>query len=87
MLITISAVRATEAKKWSGKVKTKWSPPAGTFEKSAQHIAETLLRADPKKAASRLSFYRNRGGSNLSEADKAKLEHAQKIIHERTAKE
>ena len=86
MYIVIST-QSVEAKKWSGKVKTKWSPPAGTFDKSAEEIAETLIRGGKDKAAKRLSFYRNRAGSNLSDADKSKLDHAQKIIHERTAKE
>lgn len=66
------------AKKWSGKVKTKWEPPEGFFTKSAEKIASGLKAAhkDLKSAMSSLNFYINRGGKNLSAEDKKRLEAA-----------
>lgn len=64
-----------KGKKWSFKVKTKWSPPEGLFKESAEKIASTLKRnsKDLKQAMSRLNFYINRGGKGLSAADKKRL--------------
>lgn len=66
-------------KKWSGDVETKWTPPEGLFSKSAEAIASHLKRASDShgQAASRLSFYINRAGKNLSADEKAKLKDAQ----------
>ena len=63
--------------------KTKWHPPEGFFEKSADAIAKGLKSAskDLKQAMSRLTFYINRGGSNLSADDKARLENAKEKLH------
>lgn len=63
------------AEKWSASVDTHWSPPEGFFSQSAEKIAEGLKRAskDHKQAASRLSFYRNRAGKNLSAEDQNRL--------------
>lgn len=79
---TISKV---EADKWSKKVTDsddKGAVPAGTFEKSAEDIAKTLKRVskDHGQAASRLSFYKNRGGSKLSSEEKSKLDKAESIL-------
>jgi hypothetical protein len=54
--------------KWSGSVQTKWHPPEGTFTKSAEEIADVLANAsdDLGQAMSRLDFYINRSGGNLS---------------------
>jgi hypothetical protein len=70
------AVIAKKTKKWSGKVKTKWEPPEDLFTSSATKIAQTLKRNsdDLKQAMSRLTFYINRAGTNLSKEDKARLE-------------
>lgn len=76
-----------DAEKWSGKVHEKWHAPEGFFSKSAESIAEGLLRSahgDAAKAQSRLSFYRNRAGKNLSEEDHGKLQHAADLIHKHT---
>lgn len=64
-----------KGKKWSSKVKTKWSSPEGLFKESAEKIASTLKRnsKDLKQAMSRLNFYINRGGKGLSAADKKRL--------------
>ena len=64
-----------EKKNWSEDVKTKWSPPEGTFTKSAAEI-ESVLKNAPgglDKAVERLSYYINRAGKNLSVAAKRKL--------------
>jgi len=68
--------------KWSGSVKTKWHPPEGLFKDgSAEKIASTVSKGvDLKTAMSRLNFFLNRGGSNVSPEIKAKVEKAKKII-------
>lgn len=69
-------------KMWSGDVKTKWHPKEGFFDQSAEKIAAVLKRnsKDAKQAMSRLNFYINRAGKNLSPADKARLENAKKKL-------
>jgi hypothetical protein len=69
-------------KKWSADVKTKWSPPRGFFSQSASQIASGLKAAskDTAQAMSRLNFYINRAGANLSEKDKKRLESAKKKL-------
>lgn len=70
------------AKKWSGKVETKWEPKEGFFKQSAEKIASGLKRAskDLKQAMSRLNFYINRAGENLSSEDKKRLENAKEKL-------
>lgn len=69
-------------KMWSGKVETKWSPPAGFFKQSAPKIASGLKDAssDLKQAMSRLNFYINRAGKNLSDKDKKRLNNAKEKL-------
>jgi len=69
-------------KMWSGNVSTKWEPKEGFFTQSAEKIASGLKRAskDLKQAMSRLNFYRNRSGSNLSAEDKKRLELAKEKL-------
>ena len=64
--------------KWSKDVDSKWKPPEGFFKGSADSIAKGLKSAsdDLKQAMSRLNFYINRAGDNLSKEDKDKLEKA-----------
>lgn len=65
--------------KWSGDVKSKWSDePEDLFKGSAEKIADALKRGskDLRQAMSRLNFYINRAGKNLSAADKSRLEAA-----------
>jgi hypothetical protein len=80
-----SSTKAVGVKKmslWSHDVHAKWHPPAGLFSKgSAKHIASTLKRGtDRRTAMSRLNFYMNRAGSNLSREQRAKLEHAKDML-------
>ena len=65
-------------KKWSADVDTKWSPPEGFFKQSADKIASGLMKAskDKGQASSRLNFYINRAGDNLSAEDKKRLDAA-----------
>lgn len=65
--------------KWSAEVQTKWTPPEGLFKKSADAIAKHLKSASDshRQAASRLSFYINRAGKNLSAEEKARLKGAE----------
>lgn len=68
--------KTEEDEKWSGDVKTKWHPKEGFFDRSASEIASGLKSAsdDLKQAMSRLNFYINRAGDNLSSEDKSRLE-------------
>jgi len=77
-----SISHTVEAEKWSKEVTEhddKSAVPEGTFEKSADDIAKTLKRgADSEgQAMKRLTFYENRGGSNV---DKGKLDDAKKKL-------
>ncbi len=71
-----------DEEKWSGKVKTKWSPPEGFFLQSAEKIASGLKSAseDLGQAMSRLNFYINRAGKNLDDKDMKCLENAKDIL-------
>ena len=82
MLISYS-LRPVREERWSGKVDTEWTAPEGLFTKPANHIARKLKAAskDLKQAMSRLNFYINRAGENLSDKDHARLEHAKEILH------
>ncbi len=64
--------------KWSGKVDTHWKVPEGLFTKSAKEIASVLKDNSKslKQAMSRLNFYINRAGDNLSSKDHTRLEKA-----------
>ena len=74
--------KSIQEKLWSGGIKTKWEPKEGIFTKSADEIAKYLKAnsEDLKQASSRLSFYINRAGKNLSSADKSRLENARKKL-------
>ena len=83
---TVEFSLEAKKKKWSKSVtkKDKWHAPAGFFTKPAEDIAKSLKRASDSKAQamSRLNFYINRAGKNLSDKEKAKLNHAKEILHE-----
>jgi hypothetical protein len=55
----------------------------GFWNGSASSIASGLKAKskDLKQAMSRLNFYINRGGENLSDADKSRLEGAKDALH------
>lgn len=63
--------------------------PEGTFEKDAGQIAQILKREskDYQQAMSRLNFYINRGGDNLSSSDKNRLERAKDQLKRAYGKE
>lgn len=88
VIINNIVARLVTAEKWSGDVKTKWHPPEGFFERPAQSIADGLMRAskDYAQALSRLNFYINRGGSNLSSEDKSRLNHAKSLLEKKKPK-
>jgi len=75
--------------KWSGKVETKWKPKEGFFKQSAEKIANGLHRnsKDLKTASSRLNFFINRAGTNLSKTDKSMLEHAKELLRKKFNKD
>lgn len=69
--------------KWSSSVKTKWHPPEGLFTRSSREIANVVRAASPdlKTAASRITFYVNRAGRNLSPKDRARILGAIDLLH------
>ena len=71
--------------KWSGKVKTKYSPPEGLFTKDASTIANQLATdsTDLKQAMSRLNFYLNRAGRNLPSKRKKEIEKAKELLRKK----
>jgi hypothetical protein len=72
-------------KKWSGKVRTKWHPPAGFFEQGPAEIADGLEEAHDscRSAMSSINFYVNRAGKNLSASDRKRLAAAKLILQRR----
>jgi hypothetical protein len=72
-----------KADDWSSDVETKNHTPEGLFTKSANEIARGIKKehgSDFKGAMNALTFYYNRAGDNLSEADKRKGEHAKEAL-------
>jgi hypothetical protein len=62
--------------------------PEGLFKKSAETIVRTLLsmtKGDIGKAIQKITFYINRAGDNLSNAQEVKK--AKKILQDRLEKE
>lgn len=75
--------------KWSGSVETKWHPPENLFsDGSAEEIATTLSQEseDLQQAMSRLMFYVNRAGDNLSAARKNVMTRAEKLLRDKFGK-
>ena len=72
-------------KKWSGEIETHWHPKEGFFTQSAEKIASGLARnsKDLKQAMSRLNFYINRAGKNLTAEDKNRLELAKERLRKK----
>lgn len=72
-------------KKWSGQVKTSYEPPEGLFTRSAQEIADQLHKdsSDLSQAMSRLMFYVNRAGSNLSSERKKVMNQVKDILRKK----
>lgn len=75
-------MKVQELMEWVADVETKWHPSAGFFKKSSSAIARGLKQKskDLKQAMSRLNFYINRAGSNLSAEDKARLDGAKTAL-------
>lgn len=84
-LADLTGQKILVAKKWSGKVEVKWEPPEGFFTKGAVAIADGLHSASKtlKQAMSRLNFYINRAGDNLSRDDHKRLERAKELLHKK----
>lgn len=82
MKIEKKIAKYLKEEKWSNSVKTKWHPPKGLFKDgSAENIASTVSKGvNLKTAMSRLNFFLNRGGSNVSSEIKTKVEKAKKIL-------
>jgi len=70
--------------KWSSDVETKFKPAEGTFKRKkdesdsdmSDRISKYLNKnsSSLKQAMSRINFYINRGGKNISKTDKKSLE-------------
>jgi len=68
---------------WSGEVVAKWSPPPGLFAQgTAEEIANTIAKASKslKQAMSRINFYLNRAGKNISDERRKVIEKAKDIV-------
>lgn len=69
---------------WSGTVTEheKWHSPPGLFNREPEEIAKVLKDSstDERQAMSRLTFYENRAGKNLSSEDRERLEKAKAEI-------
>ena len=78
----LQELHALTEKKWSATVTAEWKPEEGFFTKPAKQIVKGLAAAskDLKQAMSRLNFFINRAGKNLSDEDKARLEHAKELL-------
>ncbi len=70
-------------KLWVRGAKTRWTPRPGLFLESAGRIADEVLRGhnwDLAGSVSSLDFYINRGGSNLTIGERARLREALRIV-------
>ncbi len=69
-------------KHWSKSVKPKFHPEPGIFEKPAEEIAHYFKDESDseKQAMSRINFYKNRAGKNLSSEEQGKLNHAKELL-------
>lgn len=87
-LIDRYLVTEKEGGKWSGSVQTKYEPPKGLFTRSAEDIASQLQKdsADLKQAMSRLNFYMNRAGGNLSSERIKTLNQAKELLRKKFGK-
>ena len=75
-----------EGEKWSKDVKVKKHSPDNLFsEGSAEDIANWAHRShkDLKSALAALNFYLNRGGENVPESVKKKVETAKKKLRKK----
>jgi len=70
---------------WVSSVETHWTPPSGLFTQSADKIAEVLAKESNslKQASSRLSFYINRAGKNLSGKRKSNLKKVYGLLRQK----
>ena len=81
------AVQILFAKKWSNNIKVKKHTKDDIFaEGSAHEIAEYLYNTGKSKAMSRLNFYINRAGKNLSDHRKRTLNNAKNILSKKIDK-
>lgn len=93
----VSATKRSAAKKpakrWVARVTTESThPPQGLFTKDAATIARSLAskKVAPKGPSSgmrMLTYFINRGGSNLTAARRSELEKAKKLLSQRIQKQ
>jgi hypothetical protein len=80
-------------RKWSGKIKTVSTfPPAGTFKKNAESVANTMAskKVSPKGIGSGIKMVQmfiNRAGKTLSKSQKKELEKAKHILQAKKTKQ
>jgi roadblock/LC7 domain-containing protein len=75
-----------EVKKWSSDVKIKWTPPEGTFTKSASEIASIVLKGhngNVGSAIKAINFYINRAGKKIDTKQKGEIEKAMEILQKK----
>lgn len=83
----LAGISIAEGKKWSGDVDAKVEIPEGLFTKKAAKIVSTLVKlhgGDLGKAMKALSFYINRAGKGVENADE--LEKAKELLKDKEAK-
>src|SRR5579871_458480 len=84
---------ARKTNRWVATVKTDSThPPEHLFTRDASTIARTLAskRVSPKGPGSgmrMLTFYMNRAGKNLSEAERSRLKKAKELLADRVQAE
>lgn len=76
--------------KWSQKVKVvHWDIPEGTFNTSGANIAKVMKKISKgniTRAIRRITFYKNRGGKNISEKHLASINKAIVILQKERKK-
>ena len=91
LIETFDSVIDFDEEKWSGSVKTKWSPPEGLFSSgSSSEIASKAISGhggDLGKAVQSISFYLNRAGKNLPTEQKDRVEKAKEIVQKQIEQE
>ena len=79
----------TTRRKWSADIKTDSTfPPAGTFTKPGEEVAEIMAskKVSPLglgSAIKMVQMFINRGGKKLSAARKRELEKAKRLLQEK----
>jgi hypothetical protein len=74
--------RKSESEYWVQKVRTKWSPPPGTFTKDPKTIADVIAKASKSlaQAVARVNFYYARKGCSGKRKDDPECKKWPKVL-------